>query len=90
MNEKGKEITGRLKLELIHGFGSLSSRGYRNCISILDSDDFRKVVFPLGQYLAVKHMDFPDMNFIKLDEKTESIISMAVSTKRMIAAVCER
>lgn len=30
------------------------------------------------------------MNFIKLDEKTESIVSMAICSKKMIAAVCER
>ncbi|KAL4511618.1 hypothetical protein ABPG72_012463 [Tetrahymena utriculariae] len=90
MIDKNKDITGRLKLDLLHGFGSLSSKGYRNCISILDQENFRKVVFPLGQYLAVKQIDFQDMNFIKLDEKTESIVSMAICTKKMVAAVCEK
>ena len=36
MIDKNKDITGKLKLDLLHGFGSLSSKGYRNCISILD------------------------------------------------------
>ena len=90
MLDKNKDIQGRLKLDLLHGFGSLSNKGYKNCISILDADDFRKVVFPLGQYLAIKQLDFPDMNFIKLDEKTEGIVSMAVCSKKMIAAVCEK
>jgi len=48
MVDKNKEIVGKLKLDLLHGFGSLSNRSLKNSIAILDSDDFRRVVFPLG------------------------------------------
>ena len=32
----------RLKLDLVHAFGSSSSRGYRDCVGLYEEDGYKK------------------------------------------------
>lgn len=44
----------RLKLDLVHAFGSSTSRGYRDCVGLYEEDGYKKILYPIGKYIAIK------------------------------------
>lgn len=79
----------RLKLDLVHAFGSSSSRGYRDCVGLYEEDGYKKILYPIGKYIAIKQIDKADMLFIKLNENLDKIICMAISPNKKSVALCE-
>lgn len=71
----------RLKLDPYLVYGSLGSLRIRDSIYILDGkfflfiykleQDVRKLVYPVGKFIAVKNIDKSDMNFIRMSENME-------------------
>lgn len=85
-----KKEEKRLRLDLVHGFGSICSRGLVNSIGITDEDGQRKVIYPMSKYVAVKVVERPDMSFIKLHESVENIECMAISPNKKFIAIGEK
>ncbi|EAR88012.2 WD domain, G-beta repeat protein (macronuclear) [Tetrahymena thermophila SB210] len=79
----------RLKLDLIHCFGSLCSNGYRNSVGIMEEDGY-SLIYPVGKYIAIKQHDKNEMAFIKLSENIDKIVSLAISPNKKFIAVCEK
>ena len=75
---KKKDNERRLKLDVVHAFGSNCSNGYRDSVAIME-DDNRRIVFPVGKYIALKQLDRPDMGFIRLSDSLDQMVCMAVS-----------
>jgi hypothetical protein len=44
----------RLKLDLIHAFGSSCSKGFRDSVGLIEDEGYKKVIYLIGKYIAVK------------------------------------
>ena len=53
MENRNKKEEKRIKLELMHAFGSSCSKGMKNSVTILDEDG-RKIIYPVGKFIAIK------------------------------------
>ena len=78
-----------LKLDLIHAFGSSTSKGFRDCLGITQEDGVNKLIFPVGKYIAIKRLDDQEMEFQKLSENLQHINCIAIAPNKKSVAVCE-
>lgn len=44
----------RIKLDLVHAFGSSTCQGYRDSVGIYEEDGYKKILYPVGKYIAIK------------------------------------
>ncbi len=53
----------KIKLDLIHGFGSNTSQGYNNSVCFFgdETQPYSKVLFPVGKFIASRSVDRSDM-----------------------------
>mmetsp|Transcript_2049 Transcript_2049/g.1877 ORF Transcript_2049/g.1877 Transcript_2049/m.1877 type:complete len:217 (-) Transcript_2049:3635-4285(-) len=79
----------RLKLDLLHGFGSLGHLNFKDGVVFIEDDNVR-IGFPMGKYFAIRHIEKPEMNFIKLRDNLENIVSICTSKNRKYIAVSEK
>jgi hypothetical protein len=95
----------RVKLDLLHSFGSLYSNGYKNALvkkkkqkiiikkkkkkGIMEEDGYN-LLYPVGKYIGIKPHDKNEMAFLRLSENLERIICLAISPNKKFIAVCER
>ena len=47
-------MTSNLNIDLIHGFGASCSKGFQDSVGIMEDDNYRKIIFPIGKYIAIK------------------------------------
>ena len=85
-----KDKSRYVKLDLVHCYGAIFSKGIRDCLYFLD-EQVQKILYPIGKYIAVKSLepmnDQFDMNFIKLPKQVEQVIAMAISFDKSKIAV---
>ena len=85
-----KDKSRYVKLDLVHCYGAIFSKGIRDCLYFLD-EQVQKNLYPIGKYIAIKSLepmnDQFDMNFIKLPKQVESVIAMAISFDKSKIAV---
>jgi hypothetical protein len=90
VNNKTKDHSRYVKLDLAHCYGAIFQKGIRDCLYFLD-EEVQKILYPIGKYIAVKSLekmsDQFDMNFIKLHKHVESVIAMAISPDKSKIAV---
>lgn len=55
-----KKVNCRVKLDILHGFGSLCSQGLKSSVCVIEDDQKKKILFPLGRYFALKTHDSND------------------------------
>ncbi|EGR29862.1 WD repeat protein [Ichthyophthirius multifiliis] len=79
----------RVKLDLLHSFGSSFYNGYKNALGIMEEDGYN-LLFPVGKYIGIKPHDKNDMVFLRLTENLEKIICLTISPNKKFVAVCER
>ena len=84
-----KDGERRLKLDLVHSFGSSTCRGFRDCVGIYEEDGNKKIIYPVGKFIAIKNIEKPDMSFVKLNDNLDKIICMAISPNKKSVAMCE-
>lgn len=87
--ERKRNEDRRLKLDVVQCYGSLCSSKMKDSISIIE-DENRRLVFPVGKFIAQKYLDKTDMSFIKLSENMDSIACMSSSPNKRLLAVSER
>ncbi len=44
----------RIKLDIIHSFGSLTSKGFHDSVGLIEEDGNRKIIYPVGKFIAIK------------------------------------
>jgi len=85
-----KDSSCYVKLDLVHCYGAIFSKGIRDCLYFLD-EEVQKIIYPIGKYIAIKSLeklnDQFDMSFIKLNKHVESVIAMAISPDKSKIAV---
>ncbi|EGR33214.1 WD repeat protein [Ichthyophthirius multifiliis] len=74
-----------LKLSLIYGFGSFLYQGLKNCLHIIEEDDCKKLIYPIGYYIAIKHLGQKQIDFIPLKQAVKSLAVCQQSRKLVIS-----
>lgn len=88
--ETRKKDEKRIQLELLHGFGSTCSKGYKDSIGLFDDDGTRSIIFPMSKHIAIKKIDFPEMKLINVNESAECIDFITISSNKRLIALSER
>lgn len=71
--EVKKKDEKRISIELIHGFGSICSKGFKDSVGLYDDDGTRSIIFPLSKHIAIKKLESSDMQLISINENAEYI-----------------
>ena len=55
----------RLKLDILHGWGSNCSQGLNESVKIINFEDGSdRLLYPIGKYLALKNEETTETDFI--------------------------
>lgn len=87
---EGEPQERRIKLDLIHAFGSSTSLRLRDSVGIIEEGNQKSILYPVGKYIALKQIDKPNMSFLPLNESLEKIVSIAISPNKKFIAICEK
>ncbi|CAD8162078.1 unnamed protein product [Paramecium pentaurelia] len=88
-DKKRRNEDRRLKLDVIQSYGSLCSAKFKDSISIIE-DEQRRLLYPVGKFIAQKFIDKPDTQFIRLSDNLDIVSCMTVAPNKRTLAVAEK
>lgn len=59
----------KVKLEILHGFGSNCQQSLYDSVSLIScADEQQRLLYPIGKYFALKSIDSTETSFIPLPD----------------------
>ena len=67
----------RVKLDLIHSWGSLTNIIHRDSVTLVE--DERRMILPVGKYIQIRYIDKQDNVYLRLTDNSEIVSALQVS-----------